>query len=287
MEVIQQSTEYLAKRELDSPRLQIELLLAHVLRVPRLRLYLDFARVLTPAELDAVRALLRRRARREPLQHLVGSTSFCGFEIEVNPAVLIPRPETEVLAERAWNFLAENSEKSAGTRRALDWGTGSGALAVSLAVKCPVAEWVAIDVSAAALVVAARNAARHGVAERIRFLESDGFAALPAEDSFDLIVTNPPYIATDEIAMLQPEVRDYDPRQALDGGADGLDFYRRLAGELAPRLRAGGRLMAELGDGQAEAVSEIFRANKWVVEAVVADYSGRSRVLIAKGFAGR
>ena len=231
LEAIQRSTEFLAKKGVDSPRLQTELLLAHLLKQPRMQLYLNFERVLTPAEVDGLRELIRRRGQREPLQHIVGSTSFCGLEIAVNRDVLIPRPETELLAERGWTFLNQLSTLNPQPSTALDFGTGSGCLAIALACKCPAAEVYAIDISPEALALARQNAARHGVAERIRFLQGDGFAAVPEGARFDLIISNPPYIPSGEIASLQPEVRDYDPRRALDGGADGLDYGRRLAAE--------------------------------------------------------
>jgi release factor glutamine methyltransferase len=207
LEAIQRSTEFLAKKGVDSPRLQTELLLAHLRKQPRMRLYLEFERVLTPAEVDGFRELIRRRGQREPLQHIVGSTSFCGFEIAVNRDVLIPRPETELLAERGWTFLNQLSTINSQPSTALDFGTGSGCLAIALACKCPTAEVYAVDISSEALALARENAARHGVAKRIRFLHGDGFAAAPAGARFDLIISNPPYIPTAEIASLEPEVR--------------------------------------------------------------------------------
>ena len=277
LEVIQRSSEFLAKKGVESPRLQIELLLSHVLKLPRLRLYLNFERTLADAELTVLRELVKRRAAREPRQHLVGSTSFCGLEIAVSRAALIPRPETELLVEHALKFLATVPKPTA-----LDFGTGSGCLAVTLAVQCPPATLHALDISDAALALARQNAARHQVAERVTFHLGDGFAALPGGLKFDLIVSNPPYIASAEIETLEPEVRDFDPRLALDGGADGLDFYRRLATGAAEFLRPGGKLMLEFGDGQAEAIGKIFSAQNWIVEAVIADYSGRNRMIIAR-----
>src|SRR5439155_8902632 len=181
---------FLAQKGVESPRLQIELLLAHVLRLPRLQLYLHYQRLRTETELDCVPELLRRRSRREPLQYIVGSTSFCGLEMTVNPAVLVPRPETELLAERAWHFLNQLSTDSP---VALDFGTGSGCIAITLAVKCPGARVFAVDVSTNALELARQNAASHNVAERIEFLVGDAFAAVPRSLPFDLIVSNPPY----------------------------------------------------------------------------------------------
>ena len=278
LEVIRRSSEFLAKRGVDSPRLQAELLLAHALGLPRMKLYLNFDRELTVSELDAARGFVKRRGEREPLQHIVGSTSFCGLEILVTRDVLVPRPETELLAMRAVKFL-QSRETAAAT--VLDFGTGSGCIAIAIAAQAPVAELHATDVSEAALEIARRNAERHQVTGRIHFHIGDGFGALPAGLTFDLIVSNPPYIASDEIATLQPEVRNHDPRLALDGGPDGLDFYRRLAGEGVTRLNEGGRLVVELGDGQETAVRGLFEANHWRVEGVENDETGRARILIA------
>ena len=279
LEAIQKSTEFLAKKGVESARLQAELLLAHLLKMPRMKLYLSFERALAPAETDALRELVKRRGRREPLQHLTGSVSFCGLEIAVNRQALVPRPETELLAEQGWQFLSTlNPQPST----ALDFGTGTGCLAIALAVKCPGAKITAVDVSAEALALAGENAARHNVAGQIQFLGGDGFAAFSTAAAFDLIISNPPYIPTEEIATLQPEVRDFDPRAALDGGADGLDFYRRLAKEAQSFLKPDGRIMLEFGDDQDGTIRNIFEGEKWIVEAVKEDYSHRARILIAR-----
>jgi release factor glutamine methyltransferase len=280
LEVIQRSAEFLTKKGVESPRLQVELLLGHVLQLPRMKLYLNFERVLTPKELDDLRELVKRRGQREPLQHIIGSTSFCGLELAVNKSVLVPRPETELLAELGWQFL--NALPASPTPpQALDFGTGSGCLAIALAVKSPVSQILAVDISPEALAVAGQNASRHQMESRIQFLAGDGFAALPSEARFDLVVANPPYIPGEEIAALDPEVRDHDPRLALDGGSDGLDFYRRLARETGAFLKSGGRIMLEFGDGQEGAIQILFEQQKWIVEAVKADYNGRPRILIA------
>ena len=280
LEVISRSAEFLAKKGVDSPRLQVELLLAHLLKLPRMQLYLNFERALTDTELTQLRALVVRRGQREPLQHIVGSTSFCGHEIAVSQHVLVPRPETEQLAELGWQFIHQLNTQHSTLNTALDFGTGSGCLAIALAAKCPTARITALDVSPDALTLAQQNATANQVAERIQFRQGDGFAALTDKVQFHLIVSNPPYIASAEIATLDPEVRDYDPRLALDGGADGLDFYRRLAAEAATYLQPAGKLMLEFGDGQADALSQIFTAQKWIVEAVKDDYSHRARILI-------
>jgi release factor glutamine methyltransferase len=336
LEVIQRSAEFLDKKGVESPRLQVELLLAHVLKLPRMGLYLNFERTLTENELAEVRELVRRRAQREPVQQITGSMSFCGLEIAVSGKVLTPRPETELLAEMGWKFLRERkksvvsnqgashpspsipmasqarhesvspsetsasrfvvpvegrgkedstrlnpvTEQSPALVRALDFGTGSGCLAIALTVKCPGAKATALDICEEALAVAKENAARHKA--EIEFLAGDGFAALLKGARFDLIVGNPPYIPSAEIAELDPEVREHDPRRALDGGADGLDFYRRLAREAGAFLNPGGKMMLEFGDGQEAALPKIFEGEKWIVEEIKADYSGRARILVVR-----
>jgi release factor glutamine methyltransferase len=282
LEVIQRSAEFLSKKGVESPRLQVELLLAHLFQMPRMKLYLNFERVLTEAELEKLREFVKRRANREPLQHITGTANFCGLEFLVNRHVLIPRPETELLAECAWKFLEQRVKEKSAAPNALDFGTGSGCLAVTLTKKCPAAEIHALDISTEAIEVAQENATRHEVFARIKFHHGNGFAAFSEKIKFDLIVVNPPYIPTDEITTLEPEVRDYDPRSALDGGADGLEFYRLLAKESQEWLVADGRLMSEFGEGQAESIRRIFEEQNWIVEAIERDYTQRERFLIAR-----
>jgi len=306
LEAIQKCTEFLGKKNVESPRLQAELLLAHLLKLPRMKLYLNFDRGLSAAETDALRELVKRRGQREPLQHIVGSTSFCGLEIGVNRHALIPRPETELLAELGWQWLGQRKQTadvqpptsnlqpptSIAGPTALDFGTGTGCIAIALAIKCPCANITAVEVSAGALALAKENATKNEVYDRIEFLLGDGLESLGGDGdsragrprSFDLIISNPPYISSAEIAGLEPEVRDFDPRAALDGGADGLDFYRTLAAQAKRLLRPDGKMMLEFGDGQAEAIKKILEDEKWIVEAVKEDYSQRARYLIAKSF---
>lgn len=279
LEAIQKSADFLAKRGVESARLNAELLLAHQLKLPRMRLYLNFERALTPAETDGLRELVKRRGLREPLQHITGSTNFCGCEISVNRDVLVPRPETEMLAELGWQFLLTLNPQPS---NCLDLCTGSGCIAIAIAAKSSAAKIVATDISTVVLVLAKQNAEANKVAERIEFLGGDGFAAIPPASRFDLIVSNPPYIASAEIATLDPEVRDFDPRLALDGGMDGLDFYRRIAVEAKPFLKPTGKIMLEFGDGQADAIKMIFESEKWIVEAIKEDYSHRARILVAR-----
>ena len=319
LQAIQRSVDFLAKKGVESPRLQAELLLAGILKVQRMKLYLDFERILTDGQQAALRELVRRRGQREPLQQILGTACFCGLDLEVNGDVLVPRPETELLAELGWEFLNKKTgiepaseplspalspprgarekkgappnahsgatntpERGAGAPTALDFGTGSGCIAIALAVQCPAARVVAVDISTAALALARRNAARHAVDSRIEFLAGDGFSALSGRPKFDLVISNPPYIPTAEIAALEPEVRDHEPHAALYGGADGLDFYRRLAREAAAFLRPGGRMMVELGQGQEAAVKKIVESEMWVVEFVKADYHRIPRILAAR-----
>jgi release factor glutamine methyltransferase len=280
LEVIQRSTEYLAQRGVESPRLQVELILAHVLRMPRLKLYLEFNRPLSEAEASDTRSLVKRRGQREPLQYLLGSTSFCGLEIEVNPHVLIPRPETEFLAERAWTLLKERADET--PPLVLDLCTGSGCLAIAIASHCPSAMIHAIDISDKALDVARRNAQRHGFADRIMFFQGDVFHAPPRDAKFDLIVSNPPYIPTADVSTLQPEVRDHEPMGALDGGPDGLSIIRRIANEAPGHMLPGGWLALEFSDGQGDALRKLFALPPWTEVSIEKDFSRRERILIAR-----
>jgi release factor glutamine methyltransferase len=281
LETIQKSADFFAKKSVDSPRLQAELLLAHALKMPRMKLYLNFNRELTPTETDLMRDLVKRRGQREPLQHITGSTSFCGLEIAVNKNVLVPRPETELLAEMGWEFLKGISGKPPA---ALDFGTGSGCIAIALAANCPAARILAVDASAEALAVARANVQVNGYSERISFLNINRIEAMleSPRESFDLVVSNPPYIPADEIATLQPEVRDYDPRMALDGGPEGLDYYRLLAKHAGALLLPSGKMMLEFGDGQAEQIGRIFSDEKWIVECIREDYNAHPRIIVVR-----
>jgi release factor glutamine methyltransferase len=271
LEVIQRSAEFLGRKGVDSPRLQAELLLAHVLQLPRLKLYLEFERKLSEEQTDRMRALVKRRGEREPLQHIVGSTSFCGVEIGVSPDVLIPRPETEILAETAWEYL----KKRGGAPLVLDYGTGSDCIALAVAAHLPAARVHAVDVSEKALAVARRNASGYN----ITFHEG---SAIPELEPIDLFISNPPYIPSGEISSLQPEVARFDPHLALDGGADGLDFYRRIASEALPRMAAKGCVMLEFGDGQESSLAKIFEV-AWDILEIKKDFCGKPRILIAQG----
>ena len=285
-EILGWTVEHFRKAGVPSPRLNAELLLAQALKLPaRLELLLEPERKLTAAERAAFREFVKRRAAREPAAHILGSWGFYGRNFGVTPDVLTPRSETELVAERAVSWA-----KAGGAKRALDLGTGSGCLAVTLALEVPELRVVATDISEQALAVARQNAERLGAAERAEFLQGDLFAALaprpqtpsPKPPVFDLIVCNPPYIPTGEIEKLSPEVAKWEPRLALDGGADGLDFYRKLAPECARWLRAGGAVVLEIGDGQGPAVKALFESAGGYQDIEVSkDLAGQERILFA------
>jgi release factor glutamine methyltransferase len=228
----------------------------------------------SPELVERFRAMVERRAEGEPVSRIVGEKEFFGLRFRVTPAVLDPRPETEVLVDRV---LADQGDREAPTVFA-DIGTGSGAIAVALLANLPSARCVAVDISGDALDVAATNARANGVDERVDLVRGDFLTSLSG--SFDFIVSNPPYIVREEIAMLAREVREYDPRAALDGGADGLDAYRVLLAQAGPLLKPGGRLYVEIGAGQAKAIKTLARAGGWHVIDAVTDLGGNERVLV-------
>lgn len=270
LKVLQWTADYLTQRGVDNGRLDAELLLAQSLGLDRVGLYLNHDRPLTVPELGVFRDRVGRRARREPLQQILGRTEFWSRSFIVTPAVLIPRADTEILVEEAL--------KRAGERCAiLDVGTGSGAIAVALACELPTATVTAVDVSPEALAVAAKNAGGNGVAERLHFQQAD-LGALPA-GPYDLIVSNPPYIPEGELGDLMPEVRDFEPHLALNGGRDGFDCYRRLLPAAAAALKPGGWLLLEVGCGQAPAVQELLRENGFDACFAARDLAGIERVV--------
>lgn len=258
-EVLRELKRRLTAAGVPEPGPEAEWIAAHVLALPRTMLVVRAGQAVDSPLADAMYRFVERRGRREPLQHILGTVPFCGIEVSVGPEALVPRPETELLAEAAWTWLNGLDAPV----EVLDFGTGTGCIALAVAHECRAARVHALDRSAGALGLAKRNAAELGLSERVRFHESDGFSALPGGLRFDLIVSNPPYIPADEIRTLMPEVRDYDPRIALDGGADGLEFYRQLAAEAPRWLKPDGRLMCEFGDGQERALPAIFVEGPW------------------------
>lgn len=235
----------------DNPRLDAELLLSSALGLPRIQLYARFDQPLSPEERDAARALVRRRLEREPVAYILGRKEFWSLEFEVSPDVLIPRPDTELMVERALALVSPEAEAVV-----VDVGTGSGAVALAVKSERPRASVLASDVSASALAVARRNAERLGLA--VEFQEADLWPDAPPR--FDLVLANLPYIPSREIEGLMPDVARYEPKLALDGGPTGLLLIERLAGGLAQRLAPGGRVLLECGAAQTEAVAGLLRS---------------------------
>ena len=274
------SADYLRDKGVPSARLDAEHLLAHSLGVGRLELYLQHERPLLAAELDAFRPLLRRRAGREPLQYILGRQAFRELELEVGPDVLVPRPETEVLVDEvlAWARSEPRAELDA-----LDVGTGSGAIALSLALEGPFRSVVGTDRSEAAVRVAERNRAVAGLDDRVDLRVGSWFEPLDANERFDVIASNPPYVAETELAALEPEVRTWEPVGALVAGPDGLDGFRVVVAGAAAHLSPGGLLALEVGAGQAGAVVGMLEdRSEYVQVRVRRDLAGRERIVLAR-----
>jgi release factor glutamine methyltransferase len=269
LELLESTTRYFAKHNVASPRLTIELMLAEMLSKTRMQLYLAFDQPVSDTVMDKMRPLVKRRAEGEPLEYLLGMTTFAGHRIKVTQDVLIPRPETEILLEEAIKIIDPEGLP------VLDIGTGSGILALSLAKKFPQLDIFAADVSAAALAIAKQNAGEVG---KITFLESDLMENPSLPEKFQLIVANLPYIPTGGIDGLQREVR-HEPRLALDGGIDGLDLVRKLITQSAGRTH---HLGLELGDGQAEETKTLCLRAGYALIRVLPDFTQRERILVAE-----
>jgi release factor glutamine methyltransferase len=283
VEILRLSTGYLAAHGSDSPRLDAELLAAHSLGLRRIDLYLQHDRPLVEDELVPLRALLRRRATGEPVAYLVGVREFYGRPFRVTPAVLVPRPETEALVERVLRWARSIAGPEGAGLRLADAGTGSGCIACTLAAELPGAEVTAGDVSAEAVAVARENAERLGVAGRVEVGQGSWDEPLAARAPFDALVSNPPYVTTAEMDGLMREVRDHEPRLALEAGLDGLDATRELLCRCLPLLRPGGHLAIEIDPRRRDAVVDLIRAGRPETEVMVTgDLAGRPRVVEAR-----
>jgi release factor glutamine methyltransferase len=273
------ATQLLQAAGIDSARLDAEVLMCHALGFDKSQLYLSLDEQLDDGVKYQFDIFLLRRLRREPVAYITGCQEFWSLDFRVTPAVLIPRPETERLVEIALNCAGAFGSDV--PLRILDIGTGSGAIAVSLAKELPRAQVWAIDVSLPALEIARRNAAHHGVAQRIQFAGSDLFDAV-RESEFHLIVSNPPYVGRGELANLTPEVSQWEPRSALDGGPDGLDYYRAIVTEGYRYLLPGGALIMEIGADLGRSVARLLRdASNYTASKIFQDYACRDRVVVA------
>jgi release factor glutamine methyltransferase len=273
-ELLGPAREYLEGKGVPAARLDAEYLIAHVLGIPRLALYLDHDRPLEPAEVDRLRELVRRRGRREPLAYVLGSWSFYGLELRCDARALVPRPETEILVERCLALLAGDEAPAV-----VDVGTGTGAIALALASKLPDAAVTAIDLSAGALALAAENAEANGLAGRVELLEGDLLAPV-AGRSFDLVASNPPYVAAGD--AVDPEVEHYEPALAVYADDDGRAIHERLAGGARALLKPGGHLVIEVGEGQAPWLAEHLAALGYSEVALTRDLRGVDRVVSAQ-----
>jgi release factor glutamine methyltransferase len=262
-EVVRRSARYLAGVGSPSPRLDADLVIAHALGLSRLALYTEFDRPVTAAELAGARTVLARRGRREPMAHILGHRAFRRLDLEVSPAALVPRPETEVLVDWVLEIVAPGAA-------VLDWGTGSGAIALALADEGPGLTVTAIDAAEDALTLARANGARLGL--MVEWCRSDGFA---------IVAANPPYLSEAEFAGSPPEL-GFEPRRALVGGPRGDEVIARIATEAGDHLRPGGAVVCEIGEGQAEAARTLFAAAGFTETEVREDLSGRPRVVLAR-----
>ena len=279
LEVLQSTTAYFKKRSIDNPRLNAELLLAHIIRRKRIELYLEFERALDENELAPLRELVRRRAEGEPLQHLLGTVEFCGLTFLCDRRALVPRPETEELVELVESKIENQCRSGSDKWKIVDVGTGSGVIALSLAKKFPEAHIFAVDVSEDALSLAQENAARLDLTNRVQFRKNDLLENL--DERFDLIVANLPYIAMQDRHTLSKEVLR-DPEVALFAGESGQELIRKLIEQAQVHLMPSGLLALEIGIGQAGSLSEFLAEKNYRDIESKSDYSGTTRFLFAR-----
>lgn len=278
MKILNWTKQYFEAKGVENPRLDAEVLLCAVLKCQRITLYVDFERPLSEEELATYREYVQRRGNFEPLAYILGERAFMRNSFKVNKATLVPRPETELLVESLVRIAP--MLRPEGDVKILDIGTGSGAIIVSLLDYLPNAKGVGVDISVDALIVAKENSEKIGVTGRIGFVRSDVFSKLPLDKKFDIIVSNPPYIPAADIAGLDKDVQQ-EPRGALDGGADGLDFYRRITAEAMEHMAEEGILAFEVGIHQAEAVQQLCLEAGFAKTSVRKDYAGIERMVFA------
>lgn len=278
LEILRWTTDYFKKQGIESARVDAEVLLSEILELERIELYAHFDRPMSPDERSAYRALVKRRARREPSAYIVGRREFWSLDIRVDDRVLIPRPDTETLVRTALDYIDAED-----TGRLVDIGTGSGAIALALATERPELQIAATDNDADALEVAADNVDAHELGDTVELLASDLFDGIPDDWlPLDYVVSNPPYIAESERPELQPEILDYEPADALFAGDDGLDVIRRLVVDAYQALRPGGVLLFEIGHQQGEATKKLLDDAGFEDVDIVLDYGDRDRVAVGK-----
>lgn len=282
--LLEWTTGFFTKKNVDSPRLSAEMLLSHVLMYPRIKLYTDYEHVLNESQLTAFRSLVKRAGEQEPIEYLTGRAHFFSLEFEVGPGVLIPRPDTETLVESAIGYA--RGVVGLESPRILDLCTGSGCIAAALAKNLPTSMVLAIDKSDKACAIAKKNMADLGLADRVTVACGDLFGPLESgivAQPFDLIVANPPYIATSVIESLDRSVKDYEPIEALDGGLDGLSLHRRILHKGVDRITAIGRAFLEIAFDQGPAALEMAAGIAgWTDAKIYKDYGGNDRVLTVK-----
>ena len=282
LQLLKWAADYFKSHRIDPPRPIAEILLAHILGFNRVDLYIQYDRPLNLRELAAFKDVIKRRLRGEPVAYIVGERGFWSLDLHVTPDVLIPRPETEILVEKALEVLPEAGAGE--PRKVLDLGTGSGAIVLALAMERPGHRFYAVDRSWTALTVAGKNARKYGLKETVHFVCADWFDGLAEkQNGFDLIVSNPPYVRRADIDELAVDVSKYEPREALDGGPDGLDLIRILVRRAPTFVRPAGWLLFEIGYDQAEGVKRLMSATGGYEEIeVIKDYCGHDRVIRAR-----
>ena len=283
-DLLEITTDYFKNKAIDNPRLSAEILLTHLLKKSRISLYLSFDQPLKQKEIDEYRRLVKRRLAREPIQYITGKQEFWSLEFEVDKRVLIPRPETELLVEQVISLYRKKESFQNHSPRILDMGTGSGAIAISIAREIKKAFIWASDISDEALKVAETNAVKLGVIDRIRFVRGELFQPFSGTlQKFDYIISNPPYIPSEDYSSLQPEVRDYEPRIALDGKKRGMFFIREIIAQGVDFLENDGWLLIEMAPVQTDIAFKILDGNPVYTEKKrLKDYSQRYRVVMTK-----
>jgi len=283
-ELLKVTTDYLKEKQIDSPRLTAEVLLSHHLDINRVTLYLNLEQPLNESEISGYRELVRRRLQREPLQYITGIQEFWSLDFMVDPRVLIPRPETELLVEQAIEKYRSTVVQEESPIKILDLGTGSGILATALAKEFQNSKILATDISQGAIEIARLNAEAHGVSEKIEFMRGDLWQPLMGRNiSFDFIVSNPPYVSPDEYEDLPPEVRDHEPRLALDGREDGFYYIRKIIEGSPSFLNPGGWLLLEMSPHQTDKALEFMKSIEGLTAKTrIRDYSQRYRAVCAQ-----